>query len=345
MITCMNQRASRRGFTLIEMLVVIAIIAMLIGLLLPAVQRVRETANRSACTNNLHQIAIAVLSYEHDYNALPPSRNLFSYVGEGPEMLVPNDDEPDNDETYVGTWAVYILPYLEQQDLYNLWDFQPFSNTQSQSHVGGPYATVFGDQLPRAVQTPVKTYFCPTRRTMQTAPTLSILDTGYVPEQGISLSADGQRGALGDYAANIGTTGDDVWNNNYDPQVPNGPFRLGWNFRGVTLPEITDGVSNTILVGEKHVYIDGFGHLQYYDSSIYNGDNYWSSTRCGGTLFPISTSIYNQSATDWAFGSYHPGICQFAFADGSVHAISNTINTHTFQLLCDINDGSPIPPY
>jgi prepilin-type N-terminal cleavage/methylation domain-containing protein/prepilin-type processing-associated H-X9-DG protein len=345
MTTDKNRRAPRPGFTLIELLVVIAIIAMLIALLLPAVQRVREAANRSACSNNLHQIALATLSYETQHSSLPPSRNLFSYVGEGPELLAPNDDEPDDDETFVGTWAVYILPYMDQQDLYNLWDFQPFYNPPPQSHVGGSYATTFADQPPRAVRTPVKTYFCPTRRTMQTAPTLSTAGTGYVPDQGVTISADGQPGALGDYAANIGTTGDDIWSNTYSPEAPNGPFRLGWDLHGVTLPQITDGLSNTILVGEKHVYIEGFGQLLYYDSSIYNGDNYWSSTRCGGALFPISTSIYNKSSNDWAFGSYHPGVCQFAFADGSVHTISDTLNTKTLQLLCSIIDGTPIPEY
>jgi prepilin-type N-terminal cleavage/methylation domain-containing protein len=348
MTRCKTRRAPQPGFTLIEMLVVIAIIAILIGLLLPAVQRVREAANRSTCGNNLKQIAIAVASYEIDFNSLPPSRNLYSYTGEGPELLVPNDDEPDDDENYVGTWAVYILPYLEQQDLYNLWDFQPTwsPGPQPTTHTGGPYGVVFADQNPRAVQTPVKTYFCPTRRTVNTAPTLSTSGSGYVPDQDVSLSADGQPGALGDYAANIGTTGDDVWNNNYAPAVPDGPFRVGWNFRGVSLPEITDGLSNTIFVGEKHVYIDGFGQLLYFDSSIYNGDNYWSSTRCGGLYFPISKSIYNDTPpNDWAFGSYHPGICQFVFGDGSVHAISNNVNLEVLQLLCGMNDNLPIPPY
>jgi prepilin-type N-terminal cleavage/methylation domain-containing protein len=335
MITCNNQRASRRGFTLIELLVVIAIIAILIGLLLPAVQRVRETANRIACGNNLHQIALATLSYEGQHGSLPPSRLLYSYVGEGPEMLAPNDDEPDNDETYLGTWAVYILPFMEQQDLFNSWDFEPrYSPQQLTSHQPLPYATEFGEQQPKAVQSPVKAYFCPTRRTMHTPPVLS------------TLGSDSQQGALGDYAANIGTSGADSATGTYSNVPPNGPFRIGWNWQGLPLVQISDGVSNTILVGEKHVYLEGFGQLQYWDSSIYNGENYWSSCRSGGTYYPISKSIYNNmEPADWAFGSYHPGICQFAFADGSVHAISTSINNVTLGYLCEINDGQRIPPY
>ncbi len=353
-----SQRLSRPGFTLIELLVVIAIIAMLIGLLLPAVQRVREAGNRSVCANNLKEIALAVSNYESAFGTLPPSRNLYSYTGEGPELLSPNDEEPDADETIVGTWAVYILPYLDQQDLYNQWIFDPTHVPQPTTDVGAPYATEFGEQRPKAVQTPVKTYFCPTRRTPHTLPTLSSnSSSGIDPDDGNSISADGQPGALGDYAANIGTTGDDIFSFLFSPYVPDGPFRLGWNFLGVPLIQIVNGngASNTILVGEKHVYIEGFGQLKYYDSSIYNGTNYWSSVRCGGKLrsdpqekgYPISTSVYNSNPnTDWAFGSYHSGVCQFAFVDGSVRAISNNIDTYTLGLLCSINDNhTPIPPY
>src|SRR4051812_22257857 len=91
---------SRPAFTLIELLVVIAIIAILIALLVPAVQKVRESANRATCQNNLKQMGLAVHSF-HDANQfLPPSRLKDIYV----------------------TWAVHILPYLEQGAFYNQWD-------------------------------------------------------------------------------------------------------------------------------------------------------------------------------------------------------------------------------
>jgi prepilin-type N-terminal cleavage/methylation domain-containing protein/prepilin-type processing-associated H-X9-DG protein len=337
---CTIERAARRGFTLVELLVVIAIIAILIGLLLPAVQRVREAANRATCANNLHQIGLAVLTYEQTYGAIPPSRNLFSYVGEGPELLVANDDEPDDDENFSGTWAVYILPFLEQQDLYNLWQLQPLSTDTA------PYAVDFAQQSAAAVQTPVKTYFCPSRRTPSTAPTLSSTAAGLVPGTGGSIDGDSQPGALGDYAANIGTTGNDYFTATINPEVPNGPFQLGWGLQGVTLIQITDGLSSTILVGDKHVYAHGFGQTRYFDNSIYNGDNYWSCTRSGGPQYPISTSIYNHNPfNDWAWGSYHPGVCQFVFGDGHVEAVSNSIDPNTLGYLCQINDGYPIPPY
>src|SRR4051794_19373712 len=95
-----NAPPRRPGFTLIELLVVISIVSILVGLLLPAVQEAREAANRVSCANNLKQIGLAFQMYHHDYETLPPTRT--SDRG--------------------ATWAVLILPYLEEQNLYREWD-------------------------------------------------------------------------------------------------------------------------------------------------------------------------------------------------------------------------------
>ncbi|MBM4070472.1 MAG: DUF1559 domain-containing protein [Planctomycetes bacterium] len=126
---------TRRGFSLIEMLVVMAIIAVLVSLLLPAVQWAREAANRTQCTNNIKQIALAMHQYEHDFKTLPPSR-----------ILLP-------DLSSSGTWAVLILPYMEHGNLYKEWNLELPYYKQS--------------ELARSRAVP--SYFCPTRRDHQAA--------------------------------------------------------------------------------------------------------------------------------------------------------------------------------
>jgi prepilin-type N-terminal cleavage/methylation domain-containing protein len=320
---CSPTGERQRGFTLIELLVVIAIIAILIGLLLPAVQKVREAAARTQCENNLKQMGLACMNHNDTLGCLPPSRDLLSYPAELGELLVANDEEPDGDEDLGGTWAVYLLPYIEQNNVFSLWNLNYYAN--GNSGAGNGYGFPYTSQPKQAVQAQVKTYYCPSRRSPTTAPQFSV---GSNP------------GALGDYAASMGTTGYDTFSF-LDGSPSNGAFRLGFEGKGIKLNQITDGLSNTILIGDKNVKLGLFGQLPI-DCSIYDGGNVGCSSRSLGVNYPVASTVKDPGLK---FGSYHIGVCQFVFADGSVHAISNGTSPVTLGYLAQINDGQPIPPY
>ncbi len=288
---------SRPGFTLIELLVVIAIIATLIGLLLPAVQQVREAASRTQCANNLKQIGLALHLYHDQNQRLPPSH----VQGEGP------------------SWAWLILPNLEQDNLYRLWDYANLPLYRASDP---------------ALRATVPIYFCPSRRSPAGA-----ITRGFSQRSACVLS-DGIRGAPGDYAASIGTTGAD-----YSLDLPNGQVVPSDGtflaLAGLRFADITDGLSNTILVGEKHVPRGGEG-LYPLDCSIYDGHNPVCNCRSGGPSFPLAKDPRDDG---WKFGSAHPGLCQFVFCDGGVRSLKNGINPVTLGLLTQRNDGQVIPDY
>jgi prepilin-type processing-associated H-X9-DG protein len=109
----------------------------------------------------------------------------------------------------------------------------------------------------------------------------------------------------------------------------------------IAFKDITDGLSNTFLAGEKHVQIHAFG-VGWSDCSLYNGDYPTCCTRSAGPAYPVATSPFD---TGWRFGSYHPQVCQFVFADGHVQALPVSTPATTMALLADRSDGQPIPDY
>jgi prepilin-type N-terminal cleavage/methylation domain-containing protein/prepilin-type processing-associated H-X9-DG protein len=304
----------RVGFTLIELLVVIAIIGILIALLLPAVQKVREAANRIKCDNNLKQLALAMHNYHDAKGSLPFGARLYegdSYHGQEGSWY---DDHG---------WYSSIGPYIEQDNWGKLIDF----------------AASFSDPVnEQARRTKLPLFACPS-------------DEGLVENEWYSRTWARLRG---NYVVNFGNT-------NYgqlrkmDPQTHQyvqfggAPFTFR---KGKRFGEITDGLSNTLMISECITILT-------------TGDNWGGplsdfTTSLGGQAFegwhtPNSTdydeearvippkSSWNgipdiQYATDtllqsFAARSKHQGGVNAALCDGSVRFFANSINLDTWRAL------------
>ena len=342
------------GFTLIELLVVIAIIAILIGLLLPAVQKVREAANRATCQNNLHQIAIAAANYESAYQCFPPG---ICISANAPSGMTGATMAPPFAGPYSGVLA-FLLPYMEQQVAYNLaislapqmfsttgtqcaWMyFLPPVDTYQGQAAGLPNGTGYGFT---PAMTKIKDYICPSNAPDVIQPMLPQNGgLGYIDavwqEQGEFwcdfmynptplqtpyqvTSYIGCSGAYGDDAGgSAGDFGSLGWKGTY----------IGMYTRNskTTMGTITDGTSNTIAFGEV---LGG-------NASARVADFYWF----GAGSFPTYYGLSNNPAW-YQYSSAHTGnIVQFAFADGSVRPITNAADYNSFIFASGMHDGYTI---
>jgi prepilin-type N-terminal cleavage/methylation domain-containing protein/prepilin-type processing-associated H-X9-DG protein len=326
------KHAPRKAFTLIELLVVIAIIAILIGLLLPAVQKIREAAARMQCTNNLKQIGLALHNYHDSNNSFPPG-----YVDRNPA----GPSTPDNDLGPGWGWAALLLPYVEQGNVYNQINF---------SQGVGIGSNVAASQLP------LKVYQCPSDPFQQafpvydsnfTTPIATVAHGNYVGCNGWE-EVFWNSGGVGDPAGNDGLSGG-------LGAAGNGLFYRNSRNR---FADVTDGLSNTIFVGERSgdhapstwtgavtggrcpawmagqaVYSPPPGPA--YDNADFDEAlvlSHGNATHLPSADFPIFDPD--------VFYSMHTGRgANFLFGDGSVHFLTSGINPYTYQYLCTIAGG------
>jgi prepilin-type N-terminal cleavage/methylation domain-containing protein/prepilin-type processing-associated H-X9-DG protein len=270
----------RRAFTLIELLVVIAIISVLIGLLLPAVQKVRESAARAQCANNLHQIGVACHGYHDVQQSLPPGYTASGAYSDGATDTAPG-----------WGWAAYLLPHLEQNNLYRQINFsQPVQSSP-------------------AIQTVVKLYLCPSDM-----PPSSAFPLTSATGAAVAVAAPSS------YAATVGPDASDV----ADP-TGEGVFYRNSRTR---FTDIKDGTSQTVMIGDR-AWLDSTGIWAGAPSGAVlrpGASNPWQGATAPAPCLVLAHNNWINIKTDADgglddFSSYHTGGVNLLFADGGVHFV------------------------
>jgi prepilin-type N-terminal cleavage/methylation domain-containing protein/prepilin-type processing-associated H-X9-DG protein len=304
---------SRSAFTLIELLVVIAIIAILIGLLLPAVQKIREAANRIKCSNNLKQLGLAIHNY-HDANGYIPYSTSPWYEGTPAPGTVLNGRG----------WITESLPYLEQDNL-----AAKLEITRTQDFFTyGPDSLAGTNTQPWAT-TVLRLLRCPT--------------DGLSPQQTATFNYQwnprpsaitNYKGVIGDNR--MGGAGTGQPNDcHFTPNCPGMFYRNSYQTRQ-NFAVVTDGLSNTFFVGEDVPYHNHHSALYYA-----NGD--YASCHQPLNFFPKPPDPDNWPIV-MSFRSLHPGGANFLMGDGGVRFVRQGIDFTTYRALCTKAGGEVASP-
>jgi prepilin-type N-terminal cleavage/methylation domain-containing protein/prepilin-type processing-associated H-X9-DG protein len=314
-----SKTARRRGFTLVELLVVVAILAVLIGLLLPAVQQVRGAASRMQCANNLKQLGLAMHGYHDARRAFPPA-----YVNKGGSWQ-------NSGFGFTHGWAPFLLPYLEQQPLFNRyrWDLPQYAPEN------GP---VIAAQL--------RVFQCPSApeqdRYMTFGPFAYFKTQGACGDYAVALGVDPVLAQLGlvsparDYRGALTNT-------------PTPALALSPAPAGTRLTDITDGTSTTLLVtegaGRPRLWQAGqAGPDQLLVGGPWNhfkGDIILQGSSPDGTAQPGPCAL--NCTNDAEVYAFHPGGANAVFADGHVQFLNAGLDIRTLARLITRAGGETVP--
>lgn len=330
MVFRLRPGCSRHAFTLIELLVVIAIIAVLIALLLPAIQKVREAAARTQCQSNLKQIGVALHSHHDSYRRLPSG---WVDGNGGTSGYLPSTPPPNPTVNQrCMAWGAFLLPFLDQTNLY--------AALEAELRTGVPAAD---SALSSKEFMPI--YLCPSDSSRRLS-WQSLAASNYV---GVAGDVD-----LRPWPGLVNNTAFST----VEVAALHGTFGQNSSRR---LADFTDGTSNSIIVGERINQFDGTietapspGYM-WFPGKV-GGVAHWAATSTlqfkvafaqvvSVAVNPINTPDTGIAGQDdlCDFSSRHFGGANFLLGDGSVRFVRESLNVNTLKLLANLNDGQPIP--